>query len=88
MVHVESLKKKKIKKPCPSLLLPVLEGLPVAGCLALNDKGWVAALMEELRPCLQGAVTHPPALTSTQYTYASLTGDGPREDAAVLQPTG
>ena len=80
--------KKKIRKPCPSLLLPVLEGLPVAGCLALNEKGWVASLMEELRSCFQVVLTHPPGFTSTQYTCALLTGDGPREDAAALQPPG
>lgn len=44
--------------------------------------------MEKPRLCLQGEMSLTPALTSPQYTYASFTGDGPREDTAILQPTG
>ena len=74
-----------VRKPGPSLLLRTLEGLPVAGCLALSSKGWVTGLTEDLRPCSQ-ADLHSLVLFQPGTLGLQSLGDESRENAAVLQP--
>lgn len=75
-----------VRKPGPSLLLRTLEGLPVAGCLALSSEGWVTGLTEDLRPRSQ-ADLHSLVLFQPRTLGLQSLGDEPREDTAVPQPS-